>query len=328
MNESAKNFAIIGAAGYIAPRHMEAIRATGHRLLAALDINDSVGILDSFFPNASFFTEFERFDRHLEKLKRLDKGIDYLVVCSPNYLHDAHIRYGLRMGIDIICEKPIVLNPWNISSLREIEIESGKKVWSILQLRHHNAIIKLKEKVDRNHVEYFDINLTYITARGLWYYASWKGNEEKSGGVLTNIGIHFFDILLWIFGELKELEVHCKTHDRAAGILFLERGKVTWFLSINEQTLPKEIRQKGQRTYRSLTLNNDDFEFSSGFENLHTTSYQGILQGNGFPLSETEAAINLVHKIRTSKLSSSQDMHPFAKIPLAKHPFLKSNYQD
>lgn len=294
-----KNFALIGAGGYIAPRHMKAIKETGNRLIAALDKNDSVGILDSYFPEANFFTEFERFDRHLEKLKRQGIKTDYVSICSPNYLHDAHIRFGLRIGADAICEKPLVLNPWNIDALEEIEHETGNRVYTILQLRLHPAIIALKEKIaaapkDKK----FNIDLTYITSRGNWYHASWKGDIQKSGGIATNIGVHFFDMLIWIFGDVKQNIVSKHTSDTAAGVLELERANVTWMLSINEAMLPEDVRKEGKRTYRLLNIDGEEFEFSEGFTELHNISYANILAGKGFRLGETRKAIQLVHDIR------------------------------
>jgi UDP-N-acetyl-2-amino-2-deoxyglucuronate dehydrogenase len=297
-----KNFALIGAGGYIAPRHMKAIKDTGNNLLAALDKHDSVGILDSYFPEADFFTEFERFDRHLEKQKRLGKGTDFVSVCSPNYLHDAHIRFGLRIGADVICEKPVVLNPWNIDALLEIEKETGKNIYTILQLRLHPAIIALKEKVAAaDPAKKYDIDLQYITSRGHWYHSSWKGDVEKSGGIATNIGVHFFDMLMWIFGPVKESKVRLHTKDAAAGSLQLQKANINWMLSIDENALPAAVRAAGKRTYRTLTINGEAFEFSEGFTELHTTSYGQILAGNGFPISETRAAIQLVHDIRNYK---------------------------
>ena len=294
-----KNFALIGAGGYIAPRHMKAIKDTGNNLIAALDKNDSVGILDSYFPEADFFTEFERFDRHLEKQKRQGKKIDYVSVCSPNYLHDAHIRFGLRIGADVICEKPIVLNPWNIDALEEIEKETGKQVFTILQLRLHPAIIALKQKIDAAPAgEKHKVDLQYITSRGHWYHASWKGDISKSGGIATNIGVHFFDMLMWIFGNVLEMTVSEHNNVTAAGSLVLEKAKVNWMLSIDANTLPEEIIKAGKRTFRALTINNEAFEFSEGFTELHTQSYANIIEGKGLPMSETKRAIDLVHKIR------------------------------
>src|SRR6478609_2701556 len=246
-----KNFALIGAAGYIAPRHLQAIRDTKNNLVAALDKSDTVGVMDSYFPNADFFTEYERFDRHLDKLRRQGKGVQYVSICSPNYLHDSHIRFALRQQADAICEKPLVLNPWNVEALEEIEMETGKKVYTILQLRLHPSIIELRNKVLNGPTDkIYDVDLTYITSRGHWYHISWKGDVSKSGGIATNIGIHFFDMLIWIFGAVKENIVHVHTHDRAAGFLQLERARVRWFLSINADTLPETVQAKGQRTYR------------------------------------------------------------------------------
>ena len=317
------NFGLIGAAGYIAPRHMKAIKDVSGNLVAAMDKNDSVGIIDSYFPDAAFFTEFERFDRHVEKLKRNQTAIDYFGVCSPNYLHDAHIRFGLRYGADVICEKPIVLNPWNIDSLQEIEKETGQRIYNILQLRLHDSIIKLKERVDAAPADkVFDFDLSYLTSRGNWYYTSWKGNEEKSGGIATNIGVHFFDMLGWIFGDLRQNIVHVHTHDRAAGYLEFERARVRWFLSINYDVLPEEIKAKGMRTYRSITIDGEELEFSKGFTELHTKSYQAILDGKGFRISESKKAIEIVHQIRHAEpIGLKGDYHPFAKLPLSKHPF-------
>lgn len=297
-----KNFVLIGAGGYIAPRHMKAIKDTGNNLLAALDRHDSVGIMDSYFPEADFFTEFERFDRHVEKLKRQGIHTDYVSVCSPNYLHDAHIRFGLRIGADVICEKPVVLNPWNIDALMEIEKETGKNVYTILQLRLHPAIIALREKIKNGPADKkYKVKLHYITSRGHWYHTSWKGDIQKSGGIATNIGVHFFDMLLWIFGDLKESTVQQHTDDTAAGTLELEKANVEWFLSIDANTLPEEIKKEGKRTFRTLTIDGDAFEFSEGFTELHTRSYEEIIAGRGFPISETKKAIEVVSKIRGSK---------------------------
>jgi UDP-N-acetyl-2-amino-2-deoxyglucuronate dehydrogenase len=318
-----KDFVLIGAAGFIAPRHLKAIKDTGNRLVAALDRFDSVGIMDSYFPEASFFVEFERFDRHIEKLRRKGRSVDYLSICSPNYLHDSHIRFGLRHGATVICEKPLVLNPWNLQALSQLEAETGGKVFNILQLRLHPDIIALKNKVDKaDPSAIFDVDLAYITSRGSWYYASWKGDLMKSGGIATNIGIHFFDMLIWIFGKVKRNVVHLHQHDRAAGYLELERARVRWFLSINEQTLPAEVRAKGQRTFRSLTMEGSEIEFSEGFKDLHTKSYQNILEGNGFSLMEALPSIELVHQIRTMEPAGvNGDYHPFASLPLSTHPF-------
>jgi UDP-N-acetyl-2-amino-2-deoxyglucuronate dehydrogenase len=296
-----KNFALIGAAGFIAPRHLKAIKDTGNNLVAAMDKFDSVGIIDSYFPHADFFTEFERFDRHIDKLKRQGNKVDYVSICSPNYLHDSHIRFALRQHADAICEKPLVLNPWNVEALEEIEKETGKKVFTILQLRLHPAIIKLREEVltDRTN-KIFDVDLTYITSRGMWYHHSWKGDESKSGGIATNIGIHFFDMLLWIFGDLKKIEIDKHEADHASGYLEMSRAKIKWFLSINEDHLPKSVKENGKRTFRSLRMDNREIEFSDGFTDLHTLSYQEILKGNGFGLKDAKPSIELAHQIRAS----------------------------
>lgn len=320
-----KNFGLIGAAGYIAPRHMKAIKDTGNNLLAAYDIFDSVGIIDAHFPKADFFTEFERFDRHVDKLRRQGNGLDYVSVCSPNYLHDSHIRFGLRSGADVICEKPIVLNPWNLDALQEIEKETGKKVYNILQLRLHQSIIDLKNKIDNGPKDkIYDFDLSYLTSRGTWYYTSWKGDEHKSGGIATNIGVHFYDMLSWIFGPIKTNIVHIHTHDRAAGYFEFEKARVRWFLSINYDTIPDHIKATGKTTYRSMTLEGDEIEFSDGFTELHTKSYQGVLEGKGFGLDEARTSIEIVHQIRNATpIGLKGDYHPFAKFPQAKHPFTR-----
>jgi UDP-N-acetyl-2-amino-2-deoxyglucuronate dehydrogenase len=318
-----KNFALIGAAGFIAPRHLKAIKETRNVLVAALDKFDQVGILDSFFPNADFFTEFERFDRHIDKLKRKGEQIDFVSVCTPNYLHDSHIRFALKQEANVICEKPLVLNPWNIDSLQELEKESGKKVFNILQLRLHPTIIELRNKVKAGEQnKKYDVELTYITSRGHWYYTSWKGDVAKSGGIATNIGIHFYDMLTWIFGDVKQNIVHVLSHDRAAGFLELERARVKWFLSINENALPDAVRASGKRTFRSITVDGNEVEFSEGFTDLHTRSYEEILKGNGFSIENTRTSIEIVHDIRHQQPVGLQgDYHHFAKKPSAPHPF-------
>jgi UDP-N-acetyl-2-amino-2-deoxyglucuronate dehydrogenase len=318
-----KNFALMGVAGYIAPRHLKAIKETNNHLVCAYDPFDSVGVLDSYFPNADFFTEFERFDRHAEKLKYKGKKLDYVSICTPNYLHDAHIRFGLRQQADVICEKPIVLNPWNLDALQEIEKETGKNIYNILQLRLHPSVIELKKKIENGPKDkIYDVDLAYLTSRGHWYYTSWKGNITKSGGIATNIGVHFFDMLTYLFGDVQENIVHLHTHDRAAGYLELERARVRWFLSINYDTIPEEIRDQGMRTFRSITIEDEVFEFSGGFTELHTKSYNEILNGNGFRLHEAKKAIQTVHDIRhIEPIGLKGDFHPFAKLPLAKHPF-------
>jgi UDP-N-acetyl-2-amino-2-deoxyglucuronate dehydrogenase len=309
-----KNFALIGAAGFVAPRHMKAIKDTGNNLVAALDKFDSVGIIDSYFPNADFFVEFERFDRHIEKLKRQGMKLDYVSVCSPNYLHDAHIRFGLRQGADVICEKPIVLNPWNIDAIQEIEKETGNRVYNILQLRLHESIIKLREKVAQGPPDkVYDVDLAYITSRGNWYHSSWKGELSKSGGIATNIGVHFYDMLHWIFGDVKQNIVHIHAQDRAAGYLEFERARVRWFLSINADTLPDAVKAKGGRTYRSLTIEGEEYEFSEGFTELHTLSYKDVLSGGGFGIEEARTAIQIVHDIRKQDpVGLIGDFHPLA----------------
>lgn len=319
-----KNFALMGLAGYIAPRHLRAIQDTGNTLLAAMDKSDSVGMVDSYFPKSAFFVEFERFDRHIEKLRReKNTHLDYLSICTPNYLHDSHIRMALRSGAHAICEKPLVLNPWNLDALQSIERESGKTVNTILQLRLHPSIIALKNRVENGPKDkVYDIDLTYLTSRGNWYYTSWKGDMQKSGGIATNIGIHFFDMLTWVFGKVKTNNVHMHEHDRAAGYLNLERANVRWFLSINEDTLPDNIKAKGQRTYRSITVNGEEIEFSGGFFDLHTLSYQEILKSNGFGLEDARPSVELVHEIRNKELDTRGEVHPLVKLPVSKHPFL------
>ena len=297
-----KRFALIGVAGYIAPRHLQAIRDTKNTLVAALDKSDTVGVMDSYFPGADFFTEYERFDRHLDKLKRQGNGVDYVSICSPNYLHDSHIRFALKQGADAICEKPLVLNPWNVDALSEIEKETGKKVYTILQLRLHPSIIELRNKVLNGPKDkVYDVDLTYITSRGNWYHISWKGEAAKSGGIATNIGIHFFDMLIWVFGAVKKVDVKELKEDTGSGYIELERARVNWKLSINYDHIPAEIKAKGKRTYRSLTMNGEQIEFSDGFTELHTKSYEGILNGQGFGLIDAKPSIELVHEIRKAK---------------------------
>ena len=303
-----KNFALIGVGGYIAPRHLRAIKDTGNILQAAYDRFDSVGIMDSFFPDAAFFTEQELFDRHCSKLKGTDRQIEMLSVCTPNYLHDAHMRYGLRLGADVICEKPAVLNPHNIDAIMKIEEETGHKAYNILQLRLHDSIVALKKKIDEGPADkVYDVDLTYITSRGNWYYASWKGDEHKSGGVATNIGVHF---------------VHVKSHDRVAGYLGLKKARVRYFLSINADNLPENAVQGEKRTYRTIMIDGEEFEFSAGFTELHTRSYEKILAGEGFRISEARPCIEIVSQIRTAvPIGLKGDYHPLAKLPLAPHPF-------
>ncbi|MCK5135339.1 MAG: Gfo/Idh/MocA family oxidoreductase [Bacteroidales bacterium] len=316
MNQERKNFALIGVAGYIAVRHVRAIKDTGNTLAASLDRFDSVGFIDSYFPEADFFIEFERFDRHIAKLNRQGTKVDYVSICSPNYLHDSHIRFALRNGADAICEKPIVLNPWNIDALQDYERETGKKVWNILQLRHHQTIVNLREKVNSGPPDkIYDIDLSYITSRGNWYHYSWKGDVEKSGGIATNIGVHFFDMLTWIFGDVKENRVHFLKGNKAAGFLELERARVRWFLSIDYEDIPSAIKQAGQRTYRSITMDGEEIEFSGGFTDLHMVSYEKILQGNGYGLEAARKSIQTVYTIRnTEPVGIKGDFHPIIKI--------------
>jgi UDP-N-acetyl-2-amino-2-deoxyglucuronate dehydrogenase len=315
MIEPERNFAVIGVAGYIAVRHVRAIKETRNNLVAALDPFDSVGFLDSYFPGADFFTEFERFDRHIAKLNRQGTQVHYVSICSPNYLHDSHIRFALRNDADAICEKPLVLNPWNIDALKDYEEETGKKVWNILQLRHHQAIMDLKEKVrQQNPEKKYDIDLSYITSRGNWYHYSWKGKEEKSGGVATNIGVHFFDMLTWIFGGVRENRVHLLQADKAAGYLELERARVRWFLSIDFNDIPEEIRGSGKRTYRSITVDGKEIEFSGGFTDLHTIAYGKILEGSGYGLEAARNSIGIVYNIRNSEpVGLKGEYHPIIK---------------
>ncbi len=299
-----KNFALIGAAGYIAPRHMKAIKDTGNKLLAAMDPSDSVGILDSYFPESYFFTEFERFDRHIEKLK-YDEGInlDYVSICSPNYLHDAHIRFALRSGADAICEKPLVLNPWNIDKLEKIEESTGKKTYNILQLRVHPSIISLREKVisQQKNTKY-EVELTYITTRGNWYNNSWKGEEAKSGGIATNIGVHFFDMLGWLFGDIQINKVKTREKNTASGFLEFKKARVKWFLSTEKKYLPNKVAEGGQTTYRSIKIDGKELEFSSGFADLHTLLYKDIVNGKGYGLHDVRKAIEIVYNIRTANI--------------------------
>ena len=310
-----KNFAIIGIGGYIANRHLRAIKDTGNQLLASLDPSDSVGTIDSYFPDSHFFVEFERFDRHVDKLRRSGVQLDYVSICSPNYLHDSHIRFALRSGASAICEKPLVLNPWNIDALSEIEKEYKKKIYNILQLRLHPVLIDLKNKIANGPPDAIhDLDLTYITSRGNWYFASWKGDVQKSGGIATNIGVHFFDMLTWIFGKVKNNIVHVLKHDKASGYLELEKARVRWYLSLDYKDLPAHVMQKGNRTYRSIVMDNQEIEFSEGFTDLHTKSYQEILAGRGFGLSEAQTSINIVYQIRNATpVGLKGDYHELCK---------------
>jgi len=309
-----RRFALIGAAGYIAPRHMRAIKDTKNTLVAAFDPSDSVGVIDSYFPEADFFVEFERFDRHVDKCRRRGQAIDYVSICSPNYLHDAHVRHALRSDAHAICEKPLVLNPWNLDALAEIEAESGRRLYNILQLRLHPAISTLRQKVAAGGNRIWDVDVTYITSRGHWYHSSWKGDTGKSGGIATNIGVHFFDMLLWVFGRQTRSVVHVNRPDVAAGYLELERARVRWLLSINADHLPDAQKASGQRTFRSITIDGQELEFSEGFTDLHTASYQDILSGGGFGLEAARPSIETVHDIRNlPEVALTGDYHPFCR---------------
>jgi UDP-N-acetyl-2-amino-2-deoxyglucuronate dehydrogenase len=315
MVETSKNFGIIGVAGYIAEKHLKAIKDTGNNLLASLDLFDSVGRIDCYFPESDFFVEFERFDRHFDKLKRIGTKIDYVSICSPNYLHDAHIRFALRNHAEAICEKPIVLNPWNVDALQQIEKETGNNIYTILQLRLHPRIIELREKIRNGPKDkIYDIDVTYITSRGNWYQFSWKGDIQKSGGVATNIGIHFFDMLIWIFGGVKNNTVHISEYNKAAGYLELENARVRWFLSLDYKDIPDTVKETGKRTFRSILVDGKEIEFSEGFTDLHTMSYKGILGGNGFGLDDARQSVEAAYSIRNSKPVGIQgNYHPLIK---------------
>jgi len=321
MNQPSK-FAIIGVGGYIAVRHLKAIKDTQNALLASLDPSDSVGIIDSYFPDCHFFVEYERFDRHIDKLRRAGTQIDYVSICSPNYLHDSHIRFALRSGANAICEKPLVLNPWNIDALHEIEIESGKKIFTIFQLRLHPVLIDLKNRIDQSPPgKRYDIDLTYVTSRGKWYFISWKGDIQKSGGIATNIGIHFFDMLIWIFGGVQENTVHLLQPNKASGCLELEKARVRWFLSLDSNDLPQTVKEKGKRTFRSITMDEQEIEFSDGFTDLHTKSYEEILAGRGFGLMEAKASIETVYTIRNANpVGLKEDCHELLKAAFKNKP--------
>jgi UDP-N-acetyl-2-amino-2-deoxyglucuronate dehydrogenase len=310
-----KDFALIGVAGYIAVRHLKAMRETHNNLVAALDLYDSVGIIDSYFPDTDFFVEFERFDRHIDKLRREGKQVDYISICSPNYLHDSHIRFALRSQANAICEKPLVLNPWNFDGLADYEKETGKKVFNVLQLRLHPSIKALRDKIRKGPKDKIhDIDLTYITSRGNWYHYSWKGNLQKSGGIATNIGIHFFDMLIWIFGDVTQNITHRLEEDKASGYLELEQARIRWYLSIDANDLPATVKEKGQSTFRSITMDNEEIEFSHGFADLHTNTYQEILAGNGFALEESKKSIEVVYTIRNAEpVGCKGDFHPLCK---------------
>jgi UDP-N-acetyl-2-amino-2-deoxyglucuronate dehydrogenase len=296
-----KTFALIGAGGYIAPRHLQAIKDTGNILVAACDPNDSVGILDKYFFDVQFFKEFERFDRHAEKLRRKGAPIEYVSICSPNYLHDAHMRFSLRIGADAICEKPLVLNPWNLDALAELEQESGKRINTILQLRVHPALIELRQKLrQEKQAKKYSVALTYITSRGGWYLVSWKGQADRSGGLATNIGIHFFDLLIWLFGSVRHSEVHCAEQKKTGGFLELEHATVEWFLSIDKKDLPQQAIERNNTTFRSITIDGKEVEFSEGFANLHTKAYEEIFAGRGFGIEDVRPSITLAHDIRVA----------------------------
>ena len=311
-----KNFAITGVAGYIAPRHLEAIKGTGNRLVAAVDPNDSVGILDRYFPDVSFFTEFERFDRHLEKLRRekSQQNVDYVAICSPNNLHDAHIRLALRIDAHAICEKPLVLNPWNLDALQELEQESSARVFTVLQLRVHPALLELKQKLSKEKSKQkHEVVLSYITSRGLWYYFSWKGMIEKSGGIATNIGIHFFDFLMWLFGDVQTSVLHLKDNKRMSGFMELQNANVKWFLSTDRNDLPEETSKKGVSTFRSITVDGEEIQFSEGFTDLHTRVYEETLKGNGFGIDVDIPSIILVQNLPSANtINDIENIHPFA----------------
>lgn len=315
MADSPKNFGIIGVAGYIAVRHLHAIKETGNNLLASLDKFDSVGRIDNYFPESDFFVEFERFDRHFDKLKRTGTKIDYVSICSPNYLHDSHIRFALRHQAEAICEKPIVLNPWNVDALQEIENETGRKIYTVLQLRLHPKIRELRRKINSGPKgKIYDIDMTYITSRGNWYSISWKGDIQKSGGVATNIGIHFFDMLSWIFGNARNNIVHISEPQKAAGYLELENARVRWFLSVDYNDIPASVKATGKRTFRSITVDGEEIEFSEGFADLHTMTYQEILAGRGFGLKEARQSVETAYTIRNSKPTGLKgDYHPILK---------------
>jgi UDP-N-acetyl-2-amino-2-deoxyglucuronate dehydrogenase len=311
----AKNIAITGVAGYIAPRHLRAIRETGNRLIAAVDPKDSVGMLDQFGFDVRFFTEFERFDRYLEKLRRgpVDQRVHYLSICAPNYLHDAHCRLGLRVGADVICEKPLVISPWNLDALQELEQETGKQIYSIMQLRLHPKLLALRERLQQTRPDHkYEVCLTYVTARGGWYHVSWKGSGEKSGGLACNIGIHFFDLLIWLFGAVAGYRVYHVNPQRMAGFLELERARVKWFLSVDPVDLPFPVEPGKRTTYRSITIDDTEIEFTEGFTDLHTRAYEEIFAGRGFGIEEARPSIDLAYRLRTAPIHPGDaQSHPF-----------------
>lgn len=307
-----KNFAVIGVGGYIAPRHLRAIRDTGNRLVAAIDPRDSVGLLDQYSFDVKFFTEIERFDRHLEKLRRgpEENRVQYVSICSPNYLHDAHCRLALRVGADVICEKPLVINPWNFDALEALEAETRHRIYTVLQLRLHPDLIKLKQEVQDAGGQH-DVVLTYITSRGPWYHVSWKGQADKSGGIATNIGVHFFDLLLWLFGPVVNLRVYQAENSRMSGFIELEHARVRWFLSVDRQDLPAQAQAAGKTTYRSIAVDGKEIEFSDGFADLHTRVYEETLAGRGFKIADARPSIELTYAIRTAPISPRDDCtHP------------------
>lgn len=308
-----KNFALIGI-GYIAEKHLRAIKETGNNLLAALDPHDSVGILDEYFPNCEYFSDLARFERHIAKaqFQNTSNKIDFFSICSPNYLHDSHIRLALNSGANVICEKPLVINPWNLDLLEKLEETSKLSIFTVLQLRLHPEILKLKREQQLSKTKK-DITLSYISARGKWYQHSWKGNIEKSGGILVNIGIHFFDMLLWIYGPVKHFEVYEYSDTKASGYLELANANVKWFLSIDKSDLPKNVIEQNNSTYRSITIDNKELEFSQGFKNLHTEVYREIFLNGGNRISESRPSIELVYKLKNEKISTSNDKHPFSK---------------
>ncbi len=309
-----KRFALIGAAGYIAERHMKAIKETGNNLICASDHFDVMGRIDSYFPEAEFFLEHENLDKYMDDLRRKGSPIDYVSICTPNYMHYSHMRFAMRSGADVICEKPLVIYPKDIDTILEIEAETGKKVNTVLQLRYHPAILKLKNEIDSASDKIHEIDLSYITTRGKWYLKSWKGDVSKSGGVATNIGIHFFDMITWIFGKVKENIIHVYNADKAAGFLQLEKARVRWFLSLDYKDLPKVATDKGMRTYRSITVDGKEIEFSGGFTDLHTVTYQNILNGNGFGIEDARESIELTDFVRnTEPIGLKGDYHPFLK---------------
>ena len=313
-----EDFAVIGVAGFVAPRHLRAIHETGNRLVAAMDRTDSVGILDRYFPQARFFTEIERLDRHLEKLRRSpdEQPVSHISICSPNYLHDAHVRLALRLGAHAVCEKPLVVNPWNLDALAELEADSGRRVYNILQLRLHPSMVALKQQLEQqSRGARVDVCLTYVTRRGQWYHISWKGSESKSGGLAMNIGVHFFDLLMWLFGPVESSQVHLSSRDKMSGCLELARARVRWFLSVDADDLPGNVRDKGRTAFRSITLDGQEIEFSGGFEDLHTKSYEAILAGNGFGIDEARPSLDLIHQIRTSDvIAEGEFLHPHLQV--------------